>query len=173
MLDGVNKYISEKNPKFPRLFRHISKELGKLKIDAFPNIDIEEIMLRKKLEDSLSNMKSVVDNDTKNKVSALFNGNLPGKMLIGQYMDLWKKYRTNTSLKLNLVENNIYRWNLKFSDFPNTSLKSSLSELQKNYGYNYIEIEIDFHEKLFLDVRVAVEWVRSRELCAPERSEWG
>ncbi|CAH6421162.1 Ubiquitin-conjugating enzyme E2 [uncultured virus] len=162
-MSHLNSYIFDNKPNLTKLLSYIDKlfnNFNKVKRLDFDSIieddkilddfDIEEIKFRKKLEDKLLSSKSslTVDLDS-TRTPILFGGKLPGHILINDFLSLQKNYKSSSSIKIELLNENIYDWKIIYSNFSNKELNNSLCELEKLYGYNNIEINIQFHDKLY------------------------
>jgi ubiquitin-protein ligase len=64
-------------------------------------------------------------------------------------MSLRKKYNKGKTTNLSLKDDNIYHWIVTFSKFNNDKLNQSLERVNSLFGYNTIQLEILFHDKLF------------------------
>lgn len=169
-LSSLNNYTIRKSPNLSKLLLKIEKEFEKKKtkntlisttkqdkilnfskfsndIDTLESFNIEYYTLRKKLEDNLLKVHSPLTSSI-NNIRRLYKGSEPGMIIIEEFMNILKKYK-NKSIILRAVDNNIYYWNVKFKHFNNENIMSELKELDKRYGYDYIELDIYFHDKLF------------------------
>ena len=61
--------------------------------------------------------------------------------------ELRKKFNRDKYIDLQLVNDNIYHWNIKFKHFTNQELNNKLYLLQNMHDYKYIEVEFHLHEK--------------------------
>ena len=163
-LNRVNEFIFEKAPKNLKiLIDHIEEKYSsekerkrkilelfdepEIKIDMF---DINEQKYRRSIESQLNSLKSILNlNIDSQKTPILFSGQTPGLLILDEFFKLRKKYSKDDKMVLTLVNDNIYHWNLKMRGFTNKILVDSLSSLNAKYGYNYIEFEIHFHDKLY------------------------
>jgi baculoviral IAP repeat-containing protein 6 len=180
-LNKVNEFIFNKNPDLQILVNHIESKYTKQKqsisdktisnkdIFNVPDLeinmfDLEERRYRIQLKELLVSMKSDLNLniDASDKTPALFSGKIPGILLMNEFFELRKKYSKNTNVQLTLENNNIYNWNLKFTNFTNQALHGQLQKLKENYGYEYIEIEIHFHDKLYPAYPPFIRAVRPR-----------
>jgi baculoviral IAP repeat-containing protein 6 (apollon) len=112
--------------------------------------DLEEVLLRQRLEKAASTAKSPLKiDDNSKKVPMLFNGVGASVCLLNEYMSLWKTKRHSSTIKITLVDDNIYHWRIQMKGFTNEELNNSLQEIMKTDGFDYIEIDLQFHEKLY------------------------
>jgi baculoviral IAP repeat-containing protein 6 (apollon) len=172
-MSHLNTYICDKNPSLFKLLCYIEKENKKnlkIDIDTFTKIDdlvsqfdIDELMLRKKLESNLKNMKSSlpVGVDAA-KAPVLFSDNVPGNILIKEYLDCARRFKGTNRIEVELNGDNVYSWKLKFTAFKNNKLTESLTQLNTKYNYSYIELEVLFHDKLYPAYPPFVRVVRPR-----------
>ena len=185
---GVNEYFIDKRPNLLRILKHIDRKykkmLPKLKtmkstdyqtsydynLDKFEeeeklleNFDIEEIKLRSHLEKKLDSMKSSLTPDgNSNKAPVLFTGTLPGTILINQFMEMRSVFNKSSTIHIDLIDDNIYEWKVTFRDFSNKELTASLNSLKEQYGYDFIEIHINFHDKMYPGYPPFVKVIRPR-----------
>lgn len=163
-LGRVNEFIFEKNPKnLKMVIDHIEEKYNsekerkkkilelfdepEIKIDMF---DINEQKYRRLIESKLNTLKSTLNlNVDSHKAPILFSGQTPGLLILDEFFKLRKKYSKDDKMVLTLVNDNIYHWNLKMRGLANKTVTDSLNTLNAKYGYNYIEFEIHFHDKLY------------------------
>jgi len=122
---------------------------------------------RKVLEKLIPTSRSQITLDSDNKsniAKALFKDNTVANIVIDKYLELGFLYTNNKKnhIELTLVDNNIYHWNLKCKNFSNESLNKNLSELNKVWNYNFIEIDIHIHDKLYPNYPPQVRILRPR-----------
>ncbi len=185
-LQHLNTYICDNSPTIYKLLCYIEKQSMKnirkekaekiellggdvdklMEDDEFlSKFDVDEMVLRKKLEDDLKNMKSslTVNIDT-NKTTALFTGSVPGNILIKEYLNCKRKYKDMKEGKVtvDLVDNNIYHWKVIFRNFSNSTLQDSFKQLDKKFGYSYLEVHVQFHDKLYPTYPPFIKVVRPR-----------
>lgn len=162
-LSRINEFILEKQPNLERILKHVERQYlknSKLKDDMsddfelndsqINNFDIVEQQYKKKLEERISIMKSKLSlNTDSNKAPVLFSGNIPANILLNEFFTLRTKFKKDNKININLIEENIFHWSIKFKNFSNDRLTNNLRELEKKYGYNYIDLEVLFHDKLY------------------------
>lgn len=168
----INSFIADKNPRFIDILKYISNKLPSLKVIDDNDIkqkdtskEFELVKLQCKLKYGLKTMVSKLSLDVNTKKFEnikMFSDNIPGEMLIREFIDLKSKYYDNNIFSLDLVDNNIYSWNIKIKNFTNIALKKQLSELKELYNYDYIELEINFHDVLYPSYPPCVKVVRPR-----------
>ena len=107
-------------------------------------------------------MKSVLLNDINKKGSELFKDNVPGHILINMLMTSRKKYNNNKNINIVLKDDNIYNWCVTFNNFKNDKLNESLQKVKSSYGYDNIQIEILFHDKMFPSYPPFIKIIRPR-----------
>ena len=179
-LNKINEFIFNKNPDLQTLVNHIESEysnqtrtktLTKKKVDIFnvPELeidmfDLDERKYRRELEAkiSLGLMKSKLNLNANDNMTALFSGKVPGTLIMNEFFELRKKFSRNANIKLSLDNNNIYTWNIQFTNFTNQKLHGQLQELSRQYKYDYIEVEIHFHDKLYPGYPPFIRVVRPR-----------
>lgn len=176
-LNRINEYIFDKSPSLDDLLTHIvqkykeNSQINKkqsssdfvipdLKLNIF---DIEEQKYKKKLEDNLKNCKSILSiNVENNKNPVIFTGRTPGLVIMNEFFSIRKKYNTDNKIEISLVADNVYHWNVKLKRLRNEKLNKQLDELKKTFNYDYIELEIHFHDKLYPSYPPFIKVVRPR-----------
>ena len=164
-LNRINEYILEKNPNDLKIIlshienKYLEEQNNKKKIlDLLeePDIsidifDINEQKYRKSIEQNLNNLKSTfsLNLNSQNKTAILFSGKTPGLLILEEFFKLRKKYNKNKKIEISLVDDNIFHWKIKFRNFENEKLNEQITFLNSKFGYNYIELEIHFHDKLY------------------------
>ena len=72
-----------------------------------------------------------------------------------------------TAIRADSVEDNIFQWSVKMSDFgPESSLSRECAELKRIHGYDYIELQMGKKE----DINVALE--QFLIFTSPQSSAW-
>lgn len=130
--------------------------------ELLEKFNIEEAKYEKKLKENLLSMKSTLVSDMNTKAPELFKGSIPGHILINMFMNVRKKYNSNSKISVSLKDENIYSWTVTFSNFKNTELADSLSTVKSIYGYDSIQVNILFHDKLFPSYPPFLKIVRPR-----------
>lgn len=173
-LNQINEFIYDKKPTLERLIKFIEKKYetkNKQKtVDIFdiPDItinrfDLQEQRYRRSLESKVGTMKSSLNLQTNtDKTVVLFSGKAHEIILINEFFELRKKYSSSNKVEMSLVNDNIYHWNLKFKDFTNKQLNIEVNELQKNFGYNYVELDVHFHDTLYPGYPPFIRMIRPR-----------
>lgn len=172
-LSRVNEFSFSKKPTIDRLIKYIERKYEEnrkttnVNIMDVPDIsinqtDLQEQRYRRELEKKISTCKSILNvNTDANKAPVLFSGKTPGILILNSFFDLRKK-NVEKSTEITLTNDNIYQWNVKMRNFKNKDLNNELGELQKKYGYNCIEFEVHFHDKLYPGYPPFVRMVRPR-----------
>ena len=184
-LKDIQNYIIENEPSLLRLLKHIAKIYNdshetltnfmnqddeELKYfledrDLLNPYDIELLRLEKELSANIKNKKAVsklaiADNK---KTPILFTGNVPGDILLTELIKLMKHYNTRDSnIDLSPIDKNIYQWSVKFKKFSNRPLNECLVKLKENFGFDFVELEINFHDKFFPTYPPFVKIVKPR-----------
>lgn len=164
--NDLDDYIMETQPSLIRLLKHInkihkkSKKYGSCKInfaddlnddtDSILGFDFAESRIRRQIEENLENATcKLVNDEVAKKTPIMFTGQLPGKVIMNELFDLRDKYKGSSRVSINAVDNSVYHWNIKFRNFARKELNESIQNLQKEYGYDYIELEVYFHNKYY------------------------
>lgn len=162
-LTYVSIYIQEKRPTLSKLLKKIESEYEKNKIESeefeydiddedyfnektvIDEFDMELCRIKSKLRDNLSKCSSLFEVDSSKQISKLFEDNIPGLVLMKEFVDLYKKYKSNDKINISTVDDNIYHWNVKFSNFSKKKVNLQLQKLKEKYDYDYVEFDLYFH----------------------------
>lgn len=175
-LNRVNELILEKKPELDKIIAYIEKkytennkkktmptqtlpEINDLNIDM---TDLKEERYKKKLQENLGSCKSKLNLDANaNNTPIIFSGKAPGYIIINEFFEIRKKFRTGR-VTIELVNENPYHWKLKFNEFNKKELNEQLEKLEKTHKYKYIEIDIQFHDHLYPGYPPFIRVVRPR-----------
>lgn len=128
------------------------------------NITITDMMLHKKkkeLESFIETSRSPIVSNTLN-ASQLFNKRTVCMIVIDEFLTAWKYIQRSDKMTLELVNNNLFHWKLKLMKFSRSDINQELLELKKKFGYNYIEIELMFHDVLYPNYPPSIKVIRPR-----------
>ena len=71
--------------------------------------------------------------------------------------------KEETAVEADTVADNIFQWNVKMSDFPDSPLlQEDFEQLEAEFGYNYIELQLDFSMDLYPFFPPLVKVIRPR-----------
>lgn len=70
--------------------------------------------------------------------------------------------KSNTSIKADTIDDNIFQWNVKISDFDDKALNEDFQILSEEFGYDYIELQLDFSMDLYPFFPPLVKVIRPR-----------
>lgn len=188
-IDDFNLFVINKLPSITKLLTVLSKQVEKMKddikevkltklldhIDMSTNLgfDLEKYKKKKELETFLStsvsnviaitgigNFKQIAQLTSKD---SMFGREVVGQMIIEEFLELWELGKTGKKkFMLDTVNNNIFNWRVKFYDFSKQELMNSLSNLEKKFGYNSIEVDICIHDTLYPNYPPTVKIIRPR-----------
>lgn len=131
-------------------------------IDASLSFDLEKYKKIKEIESLLSTSKSQIFTKSKSVSSSMFNQSIVGKMVTNEFMELWEIGKKKHQFTINVVDNNVYHWKIKFSNFQNKKLKDSLDELNKKFSYDFIEVDVHIHDTLYPNYPPVIKVIRPR-----------
>ena len=57
--------------------------------------------------------------------------------------------RGENGVEADSVQDNIFQWNVRLSRFEDTELGADLAQINELYGYDYIELQLDFSMDLY------------------------
>ena len=159
--DDVMKFIINKVEESPPIQSINECNFGqnsKINIDEY---DIEYYKIKKHLEDCISTSKSLINLENSG-LNRIFDSRTVANVIIGEFMNTWKEFKNNEKIHLDIKDNNIYNWNIKIQRFSNNDLNENLKKLQVQYGYNYLEFDLHFHDKLYPNYPPIVKILRPR-----------
>lgn len=152
ILDFVNQgYLknNQANKSDPCSNKCINSSSGAEELD---NIE-QFIEYRKKLDKKYQN----ISNQEKNDKNQIFSNHESNQILLNEYFNLSKKY---SDVKISLIDDDIYVWNLKFIKLNGLDNTIQLKKLQELCGYQHVEINLKFNQKLYPNYPPYVELVR-------------
>lgn len=179
-IHDINIYCMEKKPTPSKLLNAISKFIISIKeddevvsepvktyesvtIDRDLGFDYEYYKKNKELESLITSSTGIIE--SQQKTNQLFSKSAVSKMIILEFMKLWDQTRkSKTNFKIELVNNNIFHWKLKYYKFSNDVLTKSLKELDNRYGYDCIEVDICFHHVLYPNYPPVIKVIRPKLL---------
>ena len=177
-LDDVNIYCLEKRPSPTKLLNVISKQIASTKetdetmvkleesvtTDRDLGFDFERYKKAKELEALIATSPGGLgaQGDVVQR-RQLFGHLVVGKIIVNEFLRLWDQSRApRSAYKIDLVDNNIYRWRVRFNRFGRRDLTESLAEVNGRYGYDAIELDVTFHETLYPNYPPTVKVLRPR-----------
>lgn len=161
--DTLNMYSIEKRPTeeklLARLYKCIDKQnvIGITKetisqIANVPSVDITNISYYRMKERLTSYATTSTFLETEfaqnDNVKSLYNETIIANILVEEYLKCWENMK-NLGLTLELINNNVFSWRLKFDTFTNQNLMEDLCRTHQSHGINYIEVDMFFHGKLY------------------------
>lgn len=174
--DLINRYCIEKEPNDPKhilskLVRFIEKEnSSKKKNDSETQLksaetnkkqeipesredfQISYYMLKSKLAKIVEAETSVSDVTSEGNVKKIFDEKIVSTIVANEFLECWKFSKENPEcgFSVELVEDNIFCWKILLSNFDRTSqLAQDLKILNDKFKVDYVELELDFHGKLY------------------------
>lgn len=124
--------------------------------------DLEEAKYEKRLKENLPKMKSTLVTDSNTKAQELFKGDVPGHILINMLLTTRKKYFNNDKISVSLINDNVYNWLVTFNRFSNNEINTSMSRVKSMFGYDSVQINIMFHDKMFPSYPPFIKLLRPR-----------
>lgn len=154
-LSALNTYVVERNPSLGRLLWKLDQLYNKnyteiedlLDTEFVDNLNVEEIYLERKLRKNLEKVQSenVFVQNEHSKGRKLFNGAEAGQILLTELMDLRRKYKDSSSIRIEPVENSVFEWEVVYTNFNSKSLSENLAKLD----VSHILVRISFHKKYY------------------------
>ena len=183
LIADLNDYVQEKKRNLPTLFNRINTLVSRKKdilmkkeelldedLDQLSDnlFDPKEHLLYKMLEDynenKLKHYKVHHDKKVEKSIIKIFDKNNVAKIIVERFIETIKKYMEADTIEVTIDDYNIYKWNIKFHNFTNVKLQKELFELNKKYGYDYIEIEIILHQDYYPLYPIEAKVIRPRLL---------
>jgi len=179
-INRVMNFIIRKNPSIFTLLKFIEKEhknerakrSDEIDIVDLPSLHDEELMLtrfdleeakyEKRLKEQLPKMKSSLVSDANTKAQEIFKGDVPGHILINMLMSTRKRYFNNDKISVSLINDNVYNWLVTFNRFGNNEINTSMARVKSMYGYDSIQVNIMFHDKMFPSYPPFIKLLRPR-----------
>ena len=109
---------------------------------------------KKLCEDNIST------NELKN-INQIFSKDGSYQVLVNDLVNVINE-KDNLNLKIFPIDDNVFNWKMQLLNLNNNKLNNQLKELDKEYGYNYIEIEFKFKMHLYPFYPAQVKLLRPR-----------
>lgn len=150
MYDTINLYCIEKNPSERKLNKKITEMIDKHKKpiiqSQIEDINIEYYKTKSNITKFVETSSSIVSGEGSGK--AMFNKKNVADLLIEEFMECWKLAKTNKQFSIDLINNNIFSWKINLY-FLSGRIAENLKQLKTVLGYNYVEINVHFHDVLY------------------------
>jgi ubiquitin-protein ligase len=151
----INKYCIKKKPTIEKIKLKLIKEFSKnIPVDVKPNFNdtktdtcIDEYQIRSKLSEIANSSKSMMSCKS-DIVKNIFDKQMIIDVLISEYLDCVKQYKNNKMIHITLINDNIFSWNIKYK-FKKCDLSNDLKKLKDTFGYDHVELDINFHDELY------------------------
>jgi len=123
--------------------------------------DINYFKIKAQLDSYIDSSISTTEQPSKNTyIARIFDPRSIAKRINAEYMEVWKRFKN--TIDLSIVDRNVYKWSIKFSNFNNPQLVESLAQLNRLYNYNYIELTIAFNGTYYPNCPPIINVVRPR-----------
>lgn len=165
--DSLNSYCIEKHPTeekiLSRLYKFIDKQnaLGlkkyvatkltpvNLQLKSIDTYDVAYYRLKEKLTLAIETSKFLANEFTVNSnIKSIYNEKILATILVEEYLKCWENMK-QLGLTLELINDNVFSWKLKFNSFDNPNLCEDLNKLSCEYSIKHVEVDILFHGKLY------------------------
>lgn len=161
--DSLNSYCIEKQPSeeklLARLYKCIDKQniLGLRKytvakivtnpdLKSIDNYDVSYYRMKERLTKCAETSKFLTNEFADNpNIKSIYSEKVLANILVEEYLKCWE----NKSLNLELINDNLFSWKIRFGSFSNSELNSDLARLKKECGVDHVEVEIYFNGKLY------------------------
>lgn len=92
----------------------------------------------------------------------LFSKEKVADIIVNEYMNMWRYFSESGIGTLSIIGDSAYHWRLLISKFQNTSLRQGLLNTQRDYGYNYVEVDLHFSDVYYPNSPPQVKVIRPR-----------
>jgi ubiquitin-protein ligase len=157
-VDNLNLISIKSNVSLDKIMEVIQKKITGLT----KNTDLELSIKKKELEKYLENSRSPITQLSSSNKTKLFDKTTLGMIIIDEFMDVYKNALLDPKINITLVNNNIYHWKICFSKFNNKIVTNKLQQLKAKYNYDYIELDIMFHDVLYPNYPPIIKVIRPR-----------
>jgi Ubiquitin-protein ligase len=164
-LDSINIYCIDNKPNIKKLinilFRKITKEHT---IEKNDNFDIIKYMKFKELNDIITKNNQTIISENKN-IQPLFDNNCVLKIILNEYMEIWENcYKGKLPYNVEIIDNNICKWKIKFNNFQRKDLNESLHILNYKFKYSHIELNLLLNNILYPNYPPLIKIVKPKLL---------
>lgn len=176
----INDLIKIKNFTICNLLKKIMEVLSKIKINTeFSDIDdknfskafkivseFDLIMekdidnIRKNIDNSVSPL-SLLDKNYKDNYNEQLKKDV-SELLLKKYRDVKNYFKDSSRYSISSYNNNIYRWRIKMRNFTSNSISSIIEYVDDVFHYDYIEIELIFHDILYPIFPILINCIRPK-----------
>lgn len=177
-ITSLYEYVLDQKPKLGRFLKHVNKLYRKYRDNnnifcddeifddsMISDFDIKEQKYQRLLQSKLATAKSKLTLVTdQNKSPAIFTGKIPGEIIMRELLNIRKRYKHAHNITVVAQDDNIYCWNIRFSNFSSQKIIDSMKILKEKFGYDYVELEIQFHDKLYPNYPPFIKIIRPRLL---------
>lgn len=166
--DSLNSYCIEKQPSedkiLARLYKCIDKQnvLGIKKhvatkiipttstqLKSIDTYDVSYYRLKERLTAYAESSKFLTNEFAPNdNIKSIYNEKILANILVEEYLKCWESMK-QFGLTLDLINDNVFSWKLKFDSFEKAELSDDLNRLHRESGLKHVEVDIFFHGKLY------------------------
>lgn len=166
--DNINSYCIEKNPTeekiLTKLYKYIDKQniVGIKKyvttqitqnsssnIKPIDSYDVSYYRMKEKITNAVSTSVFLTNEFAENpKIKSIYNEKILANILVEEYLKCWENAK-QFGMTLELINDNVFSWKLKFNSFSNPDLSEDLKKMSAQSKLGHIEVDILFHGKLY------------------------
>jgi ubiquitin-protein ligase len=158
----LSKILSYIYNKVKDLTIQITKENSYSLNDDNPDmLNIEYYRKKHEITEYIATSKNPFDSMTTTN-SKIFNTQIVSQIIIEEFMNIWKQFKISKDMQIELVNNNIFVWSIKYRKFKNETINTALKEINKSFGYDFIELQISFHAHIYPNYPPTVKIMRPR-----------
>lgn len=175
MVDKVNAYCINKKPTIKDATNKLLSKLKTMNLgqtsetatkeaevdSTIDEFDLNVYRLKMEYKKLIPTSKSVFN--VEGNVKKIFDESVVADILIDELIEL-KKWGQDNNINIELNNNNIYSWNIHYSNIKNTKCSDALKEINKKYGYENIQVELNFHDVYYPNYPPQIKILRPR-LC--------
>lgn len=178
-ISDLNIYFIQKKPEPKKMLDIFYKQYNKyqntletrklttidstIELNTAVNFELEKMNMAKYIESVIETSKSQIYTNTNTNI--IFDRKTVANLIAREFIELWEQGRVGTGTKhfgLELVNNNLYHWRVKYDNFDRKELNNALEEVYKKYGYDSIMVDIHLHDTLYPNYPPTVKVIRPK-----------
>lgn len=163
--DSLNSYCIEKQPTeekiLTRLYKcidkqnilgitkHVATKLIPTQLKSIDTYDVSYYRMKERLTSFAESSKFLANEFAPNEnIKSIYSEKILANILVEEYLKCWENMK-QFGLTLELINDNVFSWKLKFDSFEKKELAEDLNRLYNECGLKHIEVDIFFHGKLY------------------------
>lgn len=168
-LSYVNIKFNKKINTIDEIFVDIQKCINKEKNKVLVSFDYKKYYTNLNIIDNFdSNVTKEIQEIMTyitSSVSLLSNGE-NSQISVDKIIDEYRKtkiaLKNNSKINISMIDKNIFCWDVFFTNFDSFALNTGLNVINTKYKYNYIHVQLLFHNNLYPDFPIKIRYVCPR-----------